>query len=102
MKLKIFTTNKNNKIEISKQELVDLLNEAYWEGYYAHNNWTYNSPYTWTTTTSTGPYYYNGSNLAFNSELGKMTTMNMDSTTVGNTITTYTNENATTGTVTLQ
>ena len=53
--VKVFTTNKNGKIELTKDELKDLLDEAYWEGYKANNhiymyqtpNW---SPYQWTVT----------------------------------------------------
>lgn len=53
--IKIFTTNKNNKIELTKEELKELLDQAYWEGYRANSNsWTYTSPsitspYIWTT-----------------------------------------------------
>ena len=60
--IKVFTLNKNNKIELSKKELEDMLNEAYWEGYNANNKTTtitypyYTSPYTWT---STGTLQYN-------------------------------------------
>ena len=55
--IKIFTTNKNNKIEFTKEELQKLLDEAYWDGYYAHNGiWTYTTPnynpYRWDVTTS--------------------------------------------------
>lgn len=55
--IKVFTTNKNNKIELTKEELKQLLDEAYWEGYNTNNHsWTYTtpyvSPYSFTTTTS--------------------------------------------------
>ena len=55
--IKVFTTNKNNKIEITKEELQKLLDEAYWDGYRAHNGtWTYTTPnynpFQWVTTTS--------------------------------------------------
>jgi hypothetical protein len=57
MMIKVFTTNKNGKIEISPEELKKLLDESYWEGYSAKSTWTYTSPYTnspyiYTTTTS--------------------------------------------------
>ena len=53
--IKIFTTNKDGKIEITKEELKSLLDEAYWDGYRANNhtfvyntpNWT---PYSWTVS----------------------------------------------------
>ena len=40
--IKVFTLNKNKKIELTKQELEKLLNESYWEGYIK----TYLRPYT--------------------------------------------------------
>ena len=57
--IKIFTTNKNNKIELTKEELKQLLDEAYWDGYKANSHsWTYTTPswtpYTWTTTSTAG------------------------------------------------
>ena len=56
--VKVFTLNKAGKIELTKDELQKLLDEAYWEGYRANNNWTYVTPgysYSpWITTTGTG------------------------------------------------
>jgi len=52
MLIKVFTTDRNGKIEFTPKELKELLDEAYWEGYKANNkNWTYTTP-NWT------PYYY--------------------------------------------
>ena len=53
--IKIFTTNKDGKIELTKEELKNLLDDSYWEGYSANNhtyvyntpNWT---PYRWTVS----------------------------------------------------
>lgn len=44
--IKVFTLNKNGKIELTKKELEQLLNESYWEGYRNNSNlyWTYTSP----------------------------------------------------------
>ena len=44
--IKVFTLNKNGKIELTKEELEQLLNESYWEGYRNNSNryWTYTSP----------------------------------------------------------
>ena len=58
MMIKVFTTDKNDKIVLSGKELKELLDEAYWEGYRANNRtWTYTTP-SWTpfyyTTTATG------------------------------------------------
>lgn len=55
--IKVFTTNKNGKIELTSDELKKLLDEAYWEGYrnnsstyvYRSPTWT---PYYWSTTTT--------------------------------------------------
>lgn len=52
--IKIFTLNKNGKIELTKEELEQLLNESYWEGYRNNNNsWIYTSPtpYKWYSNT---------------------------------------------------
>ena len=54
---KEFKFNKNNKIELTKEQLKSLLDDAYWEGYrsasgttwtYITPNWT---PYYWTSNT---------------------------------------------------
>jgi len=42
--IKVFTLNKNGKIELTKEELEQLLNESYWEGFNRKNSWTYTSP----------------------------------------------------------
>lgn len=42
--IKVFTLNKNNKIELTKQELESLLNESFWEGYHKRNTYVYNTP----------------------------------------------------------
>lgn len=56
--IKVFTTNKNGKIEMTKNELKSLLDEAYWEGYRANSHiYTYQtpnwSPYQCSVTTAT-------------------------------------------------
>lgn len=46
--IKVFTTNKEGKIELTKDELKALLDEAYWEGYRANSGtYIYTTPYTW-------------------------------------------------------
>ena len=46
--IKVFTTNKNGNIELTSDELKNLLDEAYWEGYRANSNtYVYNSPSIW-------------------------------------------------------
>ena len=42
--IKVFTLNKNGKIELTKEELEQLLNESYWDGLSNNNSWTYTSP----------------------------------------------------------
>lgn len=55
---KEFKFNKNGKIELSKEQLKTLLDDAYWEGYRSGSGttWTYITPnwapYYWTTTTA--------------------------------------------------
>lgn len=51
--IKVFTLNKDKKIELTKEELQKLLDDSYWEGYRANNNiYTYTSPSVspWTIT----------------------------------------------------
>lgn len=69
--IKVFTTNKNNKIELSKEELKQLLDEAYWEGYNANNHsWTYTTPYV-------SPFWY--SNSDYNTSSASTITLNSSS-----------------------
>lgn len=54
----VFTTNKNGKIELTKDEIKKLLDEAYWDGYRANSGtFTYTTPswapYTWTINGTT-------------------------------------------------
>lgn len=54
MKIKVFTKNKDGKIEFAEDELKKLLDEVYWEGYNDHpHTWTWQtpswSPYVWTS-----------------------------------------------------
>lgn len=55
MKIKVFTKNNVGKIEFTEEELKNLLDEVYWEGYNNHTTWTWQapswSPYVWTSTT---------------------------------------------------
>lgn len=62
--IKVFTLNKNGKIELTKKELEQLLNESYWEGYRNNNNyWTYTSPTTYKWCSST-PYTISTSSIS--------------------------------------
>lgn len=49
--VKVFTTNKNGKIEFEKEELEKLLNEVWNDGYYHHGTYWWTSP-TFTTATN--------------------------------------------------
>ncbi len=51
--IKVFNLNTNGKIELTKKQLEQLLNESYWEGYNKKNTYVYTSPYT-----DNPPYYY--------------------------------------------
>lgn len=45
---KVFTVNKNGKIELTKDELQKLLDDSYWEGYRANTGtYVYTSPSRW-------------------------------------------------------
>lgn len=51
--IKVFTLNKNGKIELTEKELKQLLDNLYWEGYRDNNkSWTYRTP-----SPLTYPYY---------------------------------------------
>lgn len=52
--VKVFTTNKDGKIEFTKQELETLLNEVWNDGYNRHGS------YWWTSPTITTPCYSTG------------------------------------------
>lgn len=73
--IKVFTTNKDGKIELTKDELKALLDEAYWDGYRANNRfYVYNSPIT-------SPYTFtcNGTSLSISAdEINKGTTINVN------------------------
>ena len=47
--IKVFTTNLVGKIELTKDELKALLDEAYWDGYRANGHYIYTTP-TWPWT----------------------------------------------------
>ena len=53
---KVFVLNENGKIELTKEELQKMLDEAYWDGYSNHSfgtTWTYKSPGDYYITTAT-------------------------------------------------
>ena len=57
--IKVFTLNEKGKIELTKDELEQLLNKSYWEGYsegYSKKTsyWTYTSPFSYPI--SNNPY----------------------------------------------
>lgn len=58
MMIKVFTLNENKKIELTVDELKNLLDDSYWEGYRANNySYTYSSPQitpNWYATTTAG------------------------------------------------
>ena len=74
MIVKVFQKNKNGKIEFTKEELENLLNEIYWEGYNANTNtWIYKTPtyrgYSISTTSAPKPYFTCDSNTCDNTLL---------------------------------
>lgn len=63
----VFTTNKNGKIELTKDEIKKLLDEAYWDGYRANSG-----TYTYTTPSWRTPYTWsiNGATLNCSTDTG--------------------------------
>ena len=53
MMVKVFQTNRNGKIEFTKEELETLLNEVYWDGYRANSTWTWTTPLSYPIYTTT-------------------------------------------------
>lgn len=53
MIVKVFQTNKNGKIEFTKEELEILLNEVYWDGYRNNSTWTWTTPLSYPIYTTT-------------------------------------------------
>lgn len=63
--IKVFTTNKNGKIELTKEELKSLLDEAYWDGYKANSGtYTYTSPNVRSCTAATNTTLSSTSNCS--------------------------------------
>lgn len=54
---KTFKFNQNGKIEFTKEELKQLLDEVYRAGY-DDNSWTYNTPIIWKYEFTGTPSYY--------------------------------------------
>lgn len=48
--VKVFTPNKNGKIEFTKKELENLLNEVWRDGYNSNTNYTWHSPWWYGNT----------------------------------------------------
>ena len=59
--VKVFTPNKNGKIEFTKEELEALLNEVWNDGYNHHGTYLWTSPTT--SPTITYPYYYDNDSI---------------------------------------
>lgn len=55
--IKVFTLNKNGKIELTEKQLKKLLDDVYWEGYRDNKHYTWSSPMTY-------PYYYYSSEIS--------------------------------------
>lgn len=54
MKIKVFTSDRDGNITLTKKELEELMNEAYWEGY--------NAPHSTLTSTWGSPFYWSTNN----------------------------------------
>lgn len=78
VKIKVVSANKDGKIELTKMELENLLNEAYRDGYSDGS-----SHYYTCTGISTTPYYkYNTLSTNDTAIDGKVTTIDTDLTTL--------------------
>lgn len=86
--IKIFTTTKEGKISLTKKELEDLLNEAYWEGYNSNRTTTITYPYNplnpYYTWSSTGSLTINATDYTTDTNT---TTINCDSGLTSNSVT---------------
>lgn len=87
MLIKVFTKNANNKIELSEKELKDLLDEAYWDGYYSTQHgitYTYTSPklrwepYVFTNNTSSECTINSNTTITNDSTIGTDLRMTFD------------------------
>lgn len=77
MMIKIFTRDSDGKVSLTPEELKDLLDEAYWEGYKANcKTVTYTIP-NWT------PYVWNGSSITLTTNASG--TESTDTVFIGNT-----------------
>ena len=91
---KVFKLNKNDKIEFTKKELDDLLDEVYKQGYEdgknSHHTWT--SPYWWYY-----PYYTTSTTTNGNQDYITITnnpyTITYDGAALNKTTTAYVNNN---------
>ena len=85
--IKVFTLNKNNKIEFTERQLRDLIKEAYDEGYAAGSNRTVTinypstTPHWWYSTTSTT----GNSNATITCDTSKLNSSNITYTTATDT-----------------
>jgi hypothetical protein len=71
MKVKVFQSNHNGKIEFTRAELEKLLNEVYTDGYNEgkSSHWTWTSPYLNITPCSNDSATITGTNTEINKDL---------------------------------
>lgn len=71
MKVKVFQSNHNGKIEFTRAELEKLLNEVYTDGYNEgkSSHWTWTSPYLNGTVCSNSSTILDGTNTEINKDL---------------------------------
>lgn len=80
--IKVFTLNKNGKIELTEKQLKKLLDDVYQEGYRDNKHYTWSSPMTYpyyypstvyytTDSTSTNPYTIAGNTTGTTITIGK-------------------------------
>lgn len=86
--IKIFTTTKEGKISLTKKELEDLLNEAYWEGYNSNRTTTITYPYNplnpYYTWSSNGTLTVNATDYTINTSTGAIDCDSSTTATISN------------------
>lgn len=72
---KTFKFNQNGKIEFTKEELKELLDEIYNAGY-NDNTWTYTTPFIWKYEFTGTPSYYTYTTTTASANSSEFTTNN--------------------------
>jgi hypothetical protein len=94
--VKVFTPNKNGKIEFTKKELENLLNEVWRDGYNSNTNYTWHSPWWY------GGTYYGVSCTDSTSSASTVTIPSSDNITLTSDHATLSSDNITNNSITIK